>query len=41
MKKIDLHIHTVKSESDAYFEFNLEKLLDYVFAADLESLTQN
>lgn len=30
MKKIDLHIHTVKTNSDADFEFNMESLAEYV-----------
>lgn len=30
MKKIDFHIHTVKTAVDAYFEFDLEKLKEYV-----------
>jgi hypothetical protein len=39
MKKIDLHIHTVASDSDAPFEFNLDKLVDYVFDANLDAIT--
>ena len=30
MKKIDLHIHTVKTISDADFEFKMESLIEYV-----------
>ena len=30
MKKIDLHIHTVKTMSDADFVFDLESLVEYV-----------
>ena len=38
MKKIDLHIHTVASASDAPFEFDLDKLLNYVFDAKLDAI---
>ena len=30
MKKIDLHIHTIATISDAHFDFSLEKLKEYV-----------
>lgn len=30
MKKIDLHIHTIATESDSFFEFSLDKLSTYV-----------
>ena len=36
MKKIDLHIHTVKTNSDADFEFNMESLAEYVKAKSID-----
>lgn len=30
MKKLDLHIHTKKTDSDSPFEFSLDKLKEYV-----------
>lgn len=38
MKKIDLHIHTVKSKQDNAFEFSLAKLSEYVFEANLDCI---
>lgn len=38
MKKIDLHIHTVKSISDADFNFNLDKLDEYVHSMKLDCI---
>lgn len=38
MKKIDLHIHTVPSISDAHFEFCLEKLKEYVIKLELDCI---
>ncbi len=36
MKKIDLHIHTVKTISDADFEFNMESLVEYVTSKNID-----
>ena len=36
MKKIDLHIHTVKTISDADFEFNMEALVEYVTSKNID-----
>jgi len=36
LKKIDLHIHTVPTISDAHFIFSLEKLSEYVNSAELD-----
>ncbi|WP_347026648.1 phosphotransferase [Bacteroides ovatus] len=38
MKKIDLHIHTVKSISDADFSFSLDKLDEYVHTMKLDCI---
>ena len=38
MKKIDLHIHTVPTISDAPFTFSLEKLNEYVNSAGLDAI---
>lgn len=38
MKKIDLHIHTVKSHLDAGFTFSMEKLKEYVDSAELDCI---
>ena len=38
MKKIDLHIHTISSALDPPFEFSSDKLLDYVFEANLDAI---
>ena len=38
MKKIDLHIHTVKSISDADFNFSLIRLQEYVNAMNLDCI---
>ena len=38
MKKIDFHIHTVKTISDSYFEFSLEKLKQYVIECDIDAI---
>ena len=38
MKKIDLHIHTVKTNSDADFEFNMESLAEYVKTKSIDVL---
>ena len=38
MKKIDLHIHTVPTISDAHFSFSLEKLNEYVNSAELNAI---
>ncbi len=38
MKKIDLHIHTIPSPVDANFMFSIEKLIEYVEIANLDSI---
>ncbi len=38
MKKIDLHIHTVPTISDAHFTFSLAKLSEYVNSAELDAI---
>ncbi len=38
MKKIDLHIHTVPTISDAHFTFSLAKLSEYVSSAELDAI---
>lgn len=38
MKKIDLHIHTVPTVSDSYFEFSIEALKDYVETRELDAI---
>lgn len=38
MKKIDLHLHTVPSLSDSHFDFSLEKLKEYVIAAEIDCI---
>ena len=38
MKKIDLHMHTVPTISDAHFDFSLEKLKEYVHSAELDAI---
>lgn len=38
MKKIDLHVHTKASISDSYFEFNIEKLKEYVNELNLDAI---
>jgi hypothetical protein len=38
LKKIDLHIHTVPTISDAYFTFSLAKLSEYVGSAELDAI---
>jgi len=38
LKKIDLHIHTVPTISDAHFTFSLEKLCEYVHSAELDAI---
>ena len=38
MKKIDLHIHTKKSISDKDFEFNIQKLNEYINIAKLDAI---
>jgi len=38
LKKIDLHMHTVPTISDAYFSFSLEKLIEYVKSAELDAI---
>lgn len=38
MKKVDLHIHTVPTISDAHFTFSLTKLIEYVNSAELNAI---
>lgn len=38
MKKIDLHMHTVPTISDAHFIFSIEKLREYVELAELDAI---
>jgi hypothetical protein len=38
MKKIDLHIHTIPTKSDASFSFDLSKLKNYVKAKSLDAI---
>lgn len=38
MKKIDLHIHTVQSLSDTFFEFSLDSLKDYVEKLEIDCI---
>jgi Fe-S cluster assembly ATPase SufC len=38
MKKIDLHIHTVPTISDAHFDFSLEKLKEYVSMMEIDCI---
>jgi hypothetical protein len=38
LKKIDLHMHTVPTISDAHFDFSLEKLEEYVKSAELDAI---
>jgi len=38
LKKIDLHIHTVPTISDAHFTFSLAKLSEYVNSAELDAI---
>ena len=38
MKKLDLHIHTKKTDSDSPFEFSLDKLKEYVEEMDIDGI---
>lgn len=38
MKKIDLHLHTISTPSDSYFEFSLDALSKYVASAKLDCI---
>jgi len=38
MKKIDLHIHTISTISDATFIFSLEKLKEYIEAQNIDAI---
>ncbi len=38
MKKIDLHIHTIPTLSDAHFEFSLEKFKEYIASQDIDCI---
>ena len=38
MKKIDFHIHTLATSSDSHFDFSMEKMEQYVDAAELDAI---
>jgi hypothetical protein len=38
LKKIDLHLHTVPTFSDSYFEFSIDKLHEYVTVTELDAI---
>jgi predicted metal-dependent phosphoesterase TrpH len=38
MKKIDLHIHTIPTVSDADFTFSLQKLKEYIAAQSIDAI---
>lgn len=38
MKKIDLHLHTIPTVSDADFTFSLDKFIEYVNTAELDAI---
>lgn len=38
MKKIDLHIHTIQTSSDSYFEFDIEKLKEYIEIRNIDGI---
>ena len=38
MKKFDLHIHTVSTQSDAPFTFSMEKLKQYVVERQIDAI---
>lgn len=38
MKKIDLHLHTIPTVSDADFKFSLDKFIEYVNSAELDAI---
>lgn len=38
MKKIDLHIHTIATDSDANFEFDINKLNEYITTMELDAI---
>ena len=38
MKKIDFHIHTIKSISDKDFDFDIEKLKEYIKTTKLDAI---
>ncbi len=38
LKKIDLHIHTISTDWDDGFDFNLQKLKKYIFEAKLDAI---
>ena len=41
LKKIDLHLHTIPTISDAHFTFSLAKLREYVNSADLDAIASS
>lgn len=38
MKKLDLHIHTIKTEQDVYFKFSISKLKQYVMELEINGI---
>ena len=38
LKKIDLHIHTIPTFSDAHFNFSIEKLKEYVNISEIDAI---
>jgi ABC-type phosphate transport system ATPase subunit len=38
LKKIDLHIHTIPTFSDAHFNFSMEKLKEYVKISEIDAI---
>jgi len=38
MKKIDLHIHTISTNSDCYFEFSIEQLKNYIEKREIDGI---
>ena len=38
MKKVDLHIHTVSTISDQSFDFDLDKLIEYVRKLEIDCI---
>ena len=38
MKKLDLHLHTISTVSDSYFDFSIDKLKEYVVALNIDGI---
>ncbi|MCG7905018.1 MAG: phosphotransferase [Candidatus Thiodiazotropha taylori] len=38
MKKVDLHIHTIPTICESTFEFNLEKMRDYIVSSEIDAV---